>query len=34
LTLRDESARQIAGKIALLERGDTVPGMVDRLKGY
>ncbi len=34
LTLRDESARQIAGKIALLERGDAVPGTVDRVKGY
>jgi glyoxylate/hydroxypyruvate reductase A len=34
LTLRDESARQIAGKIALLERGVAVPGTVDRIKGY
>ena len=34
LTLRDESARQIAGKIAALERGEPVAGMVDRLKGY
>ena len=34
LTLRDESARQIAAKIAMLERGETVPGTVDRVKGY
>ncbi|HEY8024796.1 MAG TPA: glyoxylate/hydroxypyruvate reductase A [Burkholderiaceae bacterium] len=34
LTLRDESARQIAGKIAALERGEAVAGTVDRLKGY
>jgi len=34
LTLRDESARQIAGKVAALERGEAVAGMVDRLKGY
>ncbi len=34
LTLRDESARQIAGKMAMLERGEIVPGTVDRLKGY
>ena len=34
LTLRDESARQIAGKVAALERGEAVAGVVDRLKGY
>ncbi|HEX8956637.1 MAG TPA: glyoxylate/hydroxypyruvate reductase A [Burkholderiaceae bacterium] len=34
LTLRDESARQIAAKIAMLERGEAVPGTVDRLRGY
>ena len=34
LTLRDESARQIATKIAMLERGEAVPGTVDRVKGY
>ena len=34
LTLRDESARQIAAKIALLEQGVAVPGTVDRMKGY
>lgn len=34
LTVRDESAKQIAGKIALLERGETVAGLVDQLKGY
>ena len=34
LTVRDESAKQIAGKIASLERGETVTGLVDQLKGY
>jgi len=34
LTLRDESAKQIAAKIALLEQGVAVPGTVDRVKGY
>ena len=34
LTVRDESAKQIAGKIAALERGETVAGLVDQLKGY
>ena len=34
LTLRDESARQIAAKITMLERGEAVPGTVDRLRGY
>ena len=34
LTVRDESAKQIAGKIASLERGETVAGLVDQLKGY
>jgi glyoxylate/hydroxypyruvate reductase A len=34
MTLRDESARQIASKIAMLEQGVAVAGTVDRLKGY
>ena len=34
LTLRDESARQIAAKISMLERGECVPGTVDRTRGY
>lgn len=34
MTLRDESAQQIAGKIGALQRGETVPGIVDRTKGY
>ncbi|MBR7747885.1 2-hydroxyacid dehydrogenase [Undibacterium baiyunense] len=34
LTVRDESAKQIAGKIAALERGEKVAGLVDQLKGY
>jgi glyoxylate/hydroxypyruvate reductase A len=34
LTLREESARQIAGKIRALERGEPVTGIVDRMKGY
>ncbi len=34
LTVRDESAKQIAEKIAALERGETVAGLVDQSKGY
>jgi glyoxylate/hydroxypyruvate reductase len=34
LTLREESARQIADKIVAIERGETVTGIVDRKKGY
>jgi glyoxylate/hydroxypyruvate reductase len=34
LTLREESVRQIAGKIAALERGEAVADVVDRNKGY
>jgi glyoxylate/hydroxypyruvate reductase A len=34
LTLRGESARQIAGKIHALERGEPVTGIVDRKRGY
>jgi glyoxylate/hydroxypyruvate reductase A len=34
LTLRDESARQIADKIYALQRGEVVAGIVDRTKGY
>ena len=34
LTLRDESALQIAEKIRALQRGEAVAGMVDRTKGY
>jgi glyoxylate/hydroxypyruvate reductase A len=33
-TLRDETIAQIAGKIAALERGEPVAGVVDRNKGY
>ena len=33
-TLRDESIAQIAGKIAALERGETVVGVVDSTRGY
>lgn len=33
-TLRGESIAQIAGKIAALERGEPVGGVVDRRKGY
>lgn len=33
-TLRSESIAQIAGKIAALERGEAVPGMVHRERGY
>jgi len=34
LTLRDESALQIAEKIRALQRGEAVAGIVDRTKGY
>ncbi|WP_414718822.1 2-hydroxyacid dehydrogenase [Undibacterium sp.] len=34
LTLREDSARQIAGKIQAMQQGLPVSGMVDRLKGY
>ena len=34
MTLRDESMRQIAGKIRALERGEAIAGVVDRSKGY
>lgn len=34
ITQIDESARQIAGKIAALERGERVTGLVDRTRGY
>jgi glyoxylate/hydroxypyruvate reductase len=33
-TLRDESIAQIARKIAALERGETVAGIVDPVRGY
>jgi len=33
-TLRDESVAQIAGKIARLERGEAIAGIVDPSKGY
>ena len=33
-TLRAESIAQIAGKIAALERGETVAGIVDPVRGY
>ena len=33
-TLRSESIAQIAGKIAALERGETVAGLVDAARGY
>ncbi len=33
-TLRTESIAQIAGKIAALERGESVAGMVDPVRGY
>ena len=33
-TLRDETIAQIAGKIMALERGETVAGSVDPLRGY
>ncbi|VVE08666.1 glyoxylate/hydroxypyruvate reductase A [Pandoraea pneumonica] len=34
LTLRDETVAQIAGKIAALERGETITGIVDLTRGY
>lgn len=34
LTVRSEAARQIAEKIAALQRGEAVVGLVDRNKGY
>ena len=34
LTIIDPSARQIAGKIRRLERGEPVSGVVDRARGY
>lgn len=34
ITMIDESAQQIAQKIAALEKGDAVEGLVDRLRGY
>ncbi|WP_034298237.1 glyoxylate/hydroxypyruvate reductase A [Herbaspirillum sp. RV1423] len=34
LTVRDIAARQIAEKIAALQRGETVAGLVDRKRGY
>jgi glyoxylate/hydroxypyruvate reductase A len=33
-TLRDESVAQIAGKILRLERGESIAGIVDPIKGY
>jgi glyoxylate/hydroxypyruvate reductase A len=33
-TLRSESIAQIAGKIAALERGEAVVGIVDPERGY
>lgn len=34
LTEREASVRQIAGKIRALERGEPVPGVIDRSRGY
>jgi glyoxylate/hydroxypyruvate reductase len=34
LTLRDESVRQIAGKIGQLERGEAIADVIDRTLGY
>ncbi|WP_338846510.1 glyoxylate/hydroxypyruvate reductase A [Massilia sp. W12] len=34
LTLFNESIRQIAGKIAALEKGEAISGVVDRVRGY
>lgn len=34
LTLYNESIRQIAGKIAALERGEPIAGVVDKQRGY
>lgn len=33
-TLRDESMAQIAGKIQAMQRGETVAGIVDHVRGY
>ena len=33
-TLRDESIAQIAGKIAAMQRGEPVAGIVDAARGY
>uniref|UniRef100_UPI002739A897 NAD(P)-dependent oxidoreductase n=1 Tax=Pandoraea sp. PE-S2R-1 TaxID=1986994 RepID=UPI002739A897 len=34
MTLRDETVAQIAGKIAALERGEAITGIVDLTRGY
>lgn len=34
LTLREHSVPQIAGKVAAMERGEPIAGVVDRMKGY
>lgn len=34
LTLRENSVRQIAGKVAAMERGEPIAGIVDRTRGY
>jgi len=34
LTVRSEAVAQIAGKLRALERGESVAGMVDRVRGY
>jgi glyoxylate/hydroxypyruvate reductase A len=34
ITQIDESVRQIAAKVAALERGERVSGLVDRVRGY
>ncbi|MFI4939088.1 MAG: 2-hydroxyacid dehydrogenase [Burkholderiales bacterium] len=34
MTLRDDSVRQIAGKISALECGEPITGIVDRMTGY
>jgi glyoxylate/hydroxypyruvate reductase A len=34
MTLRDESVRQIAGKVGQLERGEAIADVVDRTRGY
>jgi len=33
-TLREESIRQVAGKMLALERGEPVAGVVDSKRGY
>ena len=33
-TLRDETIAQIAGKVAALQRGEALAGVVDRARGY